>query len=259
MEKTIIESKELLIRREKQRMQRELPSSTWTVKEKVAIACRILHAHGHDSGLSGQVTARESEYAFFTQRLGYGLSEVTPSNLLSVDDELNVMDGTGMPNPANRFHAWVYRARPDVRCVVHTHPLHCSALSMLGVPLVISHMDGCALYDNVALLEHWPGVPVGDAEGQLISDAIGNKAGLLLAHHGVVVVGRNVEEACVLAVQFERAARLQLLAGSVGAVRPIARDLALEARDWLLNPKRLEATFAHYARAELARDPQCLA
>lgn len=259
MEKLIVESKEQLTRSEKQKIERELVGGSWRTRERVALACRILHSNGHDSGLAGQVTMRESEGTFLTQRLGCGLSEVTPSSLLRVDDELNVLIGAGMPNPANRFHAWLYRARPDVKCIVHTHPLHCSALSMLGVPLVISHMDGCALYDNVALLEHWPGVPVGDAEGRLISNAIGNKSGLLLAHHGIVVVGRTVDEACVLAVQLERAAQLQLLANAAGTIRPMTRELGLEARDWLLNARRLEATFAYYARVELARDPQCLA
>jgi len=259
MERTYTESKKQVIRREKQKVQRALPGNTWTQREKVALACRILHSHGHESGLAGQVTARESEHGFFTQRLGCGLSEVTPSNLLSVDEELNVMEGEGAPNPANRFHAWVYRARPDVQCIVHTHPLYSSALSMLGVPLVVAHMDSCALCDNIAFLEDWPGVPVGDEEGRLISTAIGNKAGLLLAHHGVVLAGRTVEEACVLALQFERTARLFLTARSVGPVRTIPRELGLAARDWLLTPRRVDATFAYYARAELANDPRCIA
>ena len=250
--------KQVLIEREQLRMQRQLSGGAWTTREKVALACRILHAQGHESGLAGQVTAKESERAFLTQRLGRGLSEIRASNILRVDEQLTVLEGTGMPNPANRFHVWLYRARPDVRCIVHTHPPYSSALSMLGVPLIIAHMDTCALYDNVAFLEHWPGVPVGDTEGQLISEAIADKAALLLAHHGLVIAGRSVEEACVLALQFERAARLQLLASSTAPIRPIQRELGLEARGWLLSPPRVEATFAYYARAELAEDEQCV-
>ena len=51
------------------------------------------------------------------------------------------LSGDGMANPANRFHSWIYRARPDVQCIVHTHAFHVAALSMLEVPLVVSHMD----------------------------------------------------------------------------------------------------------------------
>ena len=77
--------------------------------------------------------------------------------------------------------------------------------------------------------------------------------------HGVVLAGRTVEEACVLALQFERTARLFLTARSVGPVRTIPRELGLAARDWLLTPRRVDATFAYYARAELANDPRCIA
>jgi L-fuculose-phosphate aldolase len=253
------ESKEDLLRREQERVHRDVTGGSWSPRERVALACRILHDQGHDSGLAGQVTTWRAEGEFYTQRLGCGLAEARASTLLCVNEELCVLEGVGMPNPANRFHAWVYRARPDVQCIVHTHPPYSSALSMLGVPLVISHMDGCALYDDVGFLEHWPGVPVGDDEGRLISGALGNKSALLLAHHGIVTTGRSVEEACVLALHMERAARLQLLASQAGNIRPIQRELGLQARDWLRSPRRMEATFAYYARHELAKDAECLA
>jgi L-fuculose-phosphate aldolase len=253
-----VENKADLLRREQERMQRELSGGSWSVKERLVLACRILHAHGHESGLAGQITARHGAGEFYTQQLGRGLAEARPSDLLRVDESLSVVEGAGMPNPANRFHGWVYRARPDVQCIVHTHPPYCSALSMLGIPLVIAHMDSCALYDDVGFVDHWPGVPIGDEEGRLISTGLGNKSALLLAHHGVVAVGRNVEEACVLALQLERAATLQILAGRAGAIRPIERQLGLQARDWLRTPRRTEVTFAYYARRELSKDAQCL-
>ena len=93
-----------------------------------------------------------------------------------VNEDLEVLEGQGMPNPANRFHSWVYRARPDVNCIIHTHPTHVAALSMLEVPLQVSHMDLCPLYDDCAFLEAWPGVPVGNEEGEIISAALGTSA-----------------------------------------------------------------------------------
>jgi L-fuculose-phosphate aldolase len=259
VEKLVLQSKSVVIQREKRKMERELPSARWTEREKIALACRILSRHGHESGLAGQITVREPGGSFLTQRLGCGMREVRASELLRVDEQLEVLEGRGIPNPANRFHVWIYRAREDVRCIVHTHPLYTAALSMLNLPLVISHMDSCALYDNVAFLNHWPGVPVGDDEGHTISAALGQKSGLLLAHHGMVIAAGSVEEACVLALQFERAAQLQMLANGAGTIHHIRRELGLEARDWLLAPARLQATFAYHARRELAIDLQCIA
>ncbi|NIR61187.1 MAG: aldolase, partial [Gammaproteobacteria bacterium] len=59
---------------------------------------------------------------------------------------------------------WIYRKRPDVRAIVHTHPPHASALAATGGPLRIAHMDSSMLY-GTAHLPEWPGVPVADDEG----------------------------------------------------------------------------------------------
>ncbi|MDN7160534.1 aldolase [Paraburkholderia megapolitana] len=234
-------------------MKAAIADSHLDVRQKLALTCRILFDHGHDSGLAGQITFRSAPGRFYTQALGLGFDEITPDNLLEVDEDLRVQSGSGMANPANRFHTWIYRARPDVNCVIHTHPLHVAALSMIGQPLVISQMDLCPLYDNCAYLSEWPGIPVGNEEGEIISRALGNKKTILLAHHGQLVAGRSIEEACVLAVLIERAARLQLLAASAGEIQAIPADLALEARDWITTDKRFSASFAYYCRQSLKR------
>lgn len=236
------------------RMDAQLAESTYTLRQKVALTCRILFDNGHDSGLAGQITARaETPGTFYTQRLGLGFDEIAEDNLLLVDEDLNVQAGTGMPNPANRFHSWVYRARPDVNCIIHTHAVHTAALGMLEQPLVVSHMDNCVLYDQVAFVAKWPGIPVGNEEGELISSALGDKRALMLSHHGLLIAGTTVEEACVLAIAFERAARMQLLASAAGEIRPIDPALGAEARDWILRPKRNAIAFDYYARRSLKR------
>ena len=185
-------------------------------------------------------------------------ARITPSNLIEVNEDLEVVAGEGIPNPANRFHTWIYRARPEVNCIIHTHPPHVSALSMLEVPLDVSHMDTSPLYDDCAFLEKWPGVPVGNEEGEIISAALGEKRAILLAHHGQLVVGKSVEEACMLALLMEKAARLQLLAMAAGTIRRLPPVLASEAHDWVSTEKRDRVTFAYYARRALRVHGDCL-
>ena len=177
MNDTMHLGKDELIARAQAEMQRQFDTPQWSLRERLALTCRILFDGGHDSGLAGQITARTPEPGrYYTQRLGLGFDEITASNLLVVDEDLRVQEGGGMPNPANRFHSWIYRARPDVNCIIHTHPLHVASLSMLEVPLEVSHMDNCTLYDDVAFLKDWPGVPVGNEEGEIISAALGREA-----------------------------------------------------------------------------------
>jgi len=260
MADTFTLSKDELILKEQSRIERELDSGTcsWSTKEKVALCCRILYKYGHDSGLSGQISVRSGSAEMITQRLGYGFDEARVSNLLTVDDDLNVLSGQGMPNPANRFHAWIYRDRPDARCIIHTHPLYTSALSMLEELLKVSHMDACVLFDDIAFLPNWPGIPIGNDEGRIISSALADNRALLLAHHGLVVVCSSIEEACIMAIQFERAAKLHMLAASVGNIREIDPELGRQAHDWILQPRRSSATFSYYARRIINDDASCL-
>ncbi|MCP2518022.1 aldolase [Achromobacter mucicolens] len=251
--------KDELIARAQAEMQRQFDTPQWTLRERLALTCRILFDGGHDSGLAGQITARaDAPDRYFTQRLGLGFDEITASNLLLVDEDLRVQERGGMPNPANRFHSWIYRARPDVNCIIHTHPLHVASLSMLEVPLEVSHMDNCPLYGDVAFLKDWPGVPVGNEEGEIISKALGSKRAILLSHHGMLIAAGSVEEACVLALQFERAARMQLLAMAAGKIQPIPPELGREAHDWILTPKRSQVGFSYYARRALRTHPDVL-
>ncbi|MDT8364085.1 MAG: aldolase [Nitrosomonas sp.] len=251
--------KQQLMQRSFEQMSEAMPVTNFTIHEKVALTCRILFDNGHDSGLAGQITARGNQTGtFITQRLGLGFDEIGVRNLLLVDENLQVLQGDGMPNPANRFHSWVYRARPDVGCIIHTHAAHTAALSMLEVPLIISHMDNCVLYDDVAFLAEWPGVPVGNDEGELIAQALGAKRALLLAHHGLLIACGSVEESCLLALAFERAARLQLLASAAGHIKPIKLELGREAHDWILHAQRSASAFAYYARRALKSNIDCL-
>ncbi|MGH3562224.1 MAG: aldolase [Mycobacterium sp.] len=259
MATTFTDSKSDLMHRAEDRFAENLIEPEWTTRQKLALTCRALSDRGHDSGLAGQITARaEQPGTYYTQRLGLGFDEITEDNLLLVDEDLNVLDGTGMANPANRFHSWIYRARPDVQCIVHTHAFHVAALSMLETPLVVSHMDTTALYDDVAFLPYWPGVPVGNEEGDTIAKALGDKKAILLAHHGHIIAGASIEEACSLGVLIERAAKLQLAAMAAGTVKELPEKLAREAHDWTLLPDRSKANFAYYSRRTLARHPDAL-
>ena len=251
--------KDQLIKQSFEQMDHHLQGTQYSLAQKLALTCRILFDNGHDSGLAGQITARaEQPGTYLTQRLGFGFDEISASNLLLVNEDLEVLQGDGMANPANRFHSWLYRARPDVQCIIHTHAVHTAALSMLEVPLEISHMDNCVLFEDVAFLPKWPGVPVGNEEGAMIAEAIGSKRALFLAHHGLLVACPSVEEACILAIAFERAARMHLLAEAAGKIQPIDPDLGREAHDWILRSQRSAVGFAYYARRSLKKNKDCL-
>ena len=257
--KTATTAKAELMQRAQSDMQKVIQDVDLTERQKLAITCRILFDKGHDAGLAGQITCRaDKPETFITQRFGLGFDEITADNLMAVDQDLNPLDGEGMANPANRFHTWIYKEHPEVNCIIHTHPTYIAALSMLKVPLIISQMDTSALYNDCSFVADWPGVPVGNEEGILISKALGNNRAVFLAHHGQLVTGRTIEEACNLAILIERAAKLQLLAMSAGEVQPISPELAQEAHDWVSTDKRNKVNFAYYVRQAIKNHLDCI-
>lgn len=240
-------------------MERHLPVPNWTLRQKIALTCRILADEGHESALAGQITARgDKPGTYWMLSFGLGFDEARASNIVLCDDDLNLLEGDGMVNPSNRFHLWIYRHRPEVQTIVHTHPPYCSALSLLGEALVAAHMDTSMFHDDCAFLPEWPGVPIGDEEGRIIHDALGNKRAILLAHHGQLVACTNIEEAAVLAVFIERAAKMQMTARAVGPIRKIKPELAKEAHDYRLKPAAVAATFHYFARRTLRKNKEVL-
>ncbi|MEP7302597.1 MAG: class II aldolase/adducin family protein [Caldimonas sp.] len=239
----------------------------------------ILADEGHESGLAGQLTARgPSAGTFWTLPLGLAFDEAEESSWLLIDDALTVLEGTGShgsgrpgrpgsgdgppggsersepgghirePNPATRFHLWVYRARSDATSIVHTHPPAASALAAAEQPLIVAHMDATPLFDDTAFLPDWPGLPTADREGELIAAGLGSKHALLLAHHGLLAAGRTVQEANFLAVFMERMARQQIDAAKVGGSKPIDAAEARRARDFLRTDRIMNLTFDAWSR-----------
>jgi len=228
-------------------MEADLPELSLATEEALAACCRILAREGHESGLAGQVTARADQPgSFWTLQFGYGFEEATAKRMALVDEDLKPLRG-GRPNPGVRFHIWIYKKRPDVQAIVHTHAPIASALAATGKELKTIHMDGAMLH-GTAHLPEWPGVPVADDEGRIISAALGGAKSILLANHGLLTAGNSVEEAAYLAVFFERAARMQLAAMAAGGYREVKPELAAEAREFLLQPSIVRGTFAYWAR-----------
>lgn len=229
----------------------------WSDRQKLALTCRVLAADGHESGVAGQITCRaEQPGSFWTLKFGLGFDEATSSDFIRVGQDLETLEGEGTPNPATRFHLWVYKSRPDLNCIVHTHPPAVSALSMIGEPLAVAHMDATLFHDDCAWLESWPGLPIADDEGHIISAALGDKHAILLAHHGQLSAGKTIQQAAVLGLMFERVARTQLAARAIGNIRPIDAASAKESHDFLHKPLIMDTTFAYYARRVLKLSPE---
>src|SRR5207244_3269687 len=106
------------------------------LKRRLAEACRMLAAAGQGDDVWGHATARvPGTNTFWMKPAGLGLEEIRPEQLLLVDLDGRVLRGR-LPRHSEVFiHAEVFRARPEVNGVVHTHPVPATVFSSLEVPL----------------------------------------------------------------------------------------------------------------------------
>ena len=222
------------------------------VRELLAIACRILAAEGHEHFQFGHASARETAGAerFWVKPATLGLGEVRPADLVLVDLDGNRIAGDGPLHTELPIHGEIYRRRPDVGAVVHTHPFHAAALAASSAAFRVVSQDSLpfapepARFDSALLI-------VTPDQGRAVAEALADGSVVLLRNHGIVVVGGSVEEATYLAVAFERGVRLQHAAAVLGEVREIdpAEREELGRQLGIGSERRAKAIFTYLHRA----------
>jgi L-fuculose-phosphate aldolase len=225
-----------------------------SLTEQVAWACRILAAHGYEDLTLGHVSARENDdpEVMWIKRKGVSLAEVTPGDVLRTSINGDLENASDMHLEAV-LHTEVYRARPDVRCVIHGHPLHATALGAAHAELAFLSHDAMLFKDGVAALDEVPEMIVGPSQGQAVAAALGARSALLMRNHGVLVVGKDAPWAVLTAVTLERAVKVQATSSSLGALRPVADEAVASLHDTKYQDAFLPEYWEAWIR-ELRRD-----
>jgi L-fuculose-phosphate aldolase len=184
-----------------------------------------------------------------------GLDEVTLENILTIDLDGNVVAGTARRHSEVYIHSEILKVRPDVACVIHTHPLHAVALSASGRPLKAYCQAGALFYDQLGVYADTINLIRTAEMGAAVARALGRGRGVLLKNHGVAVVGPSIEEAVIAVISLETAARIQLLAEAAGQPAPEFPPADVEKlRDILARPDQCSINFDYLARRVKRRD-----
>ena len=203
-------------------------------KQRLAAAFRIFGHLGFDEGTAGHITARDPELLdhFWVNPLGMNFKQIRVKDLLLVNDRGQVVEGSWPLNTAAfAIHSQIHAARPDVVSAAHAHSVHGKAWSSLRRPLDPLTQDACAFYGDHVLFDDYTGAVLEPEEGKRIAQALGDCKAAILANHGLLTVGRSVDEAAWWFVTMERTCQVQLLAEAAGA--PV-----------LIDPEQAERTAA---------------
>jgi ribulose-5-phosphate 4-epimerase/fuculose-1-phosphate aldolase len=139
--------------------------------------------------------------------------------LVRFDYSLKKLSGVGTIPRESTIYTEIFKARPDVNAVVHSHAPMCVALSLADKPLACVHMQSFRFGEGVPIYPR-PIYILDDAEGAELARALDHAAGVMIKGHGIVTVGKTVDEASMNALYMERTAKIQAIAHLLGFTGP---------------------------------------
>ena len=198
-------------------------------KQRLAAAFRLFSRFGFDEGVAGHITARDPELPdhFWVNPFGMHFGQIRVSDLILINHHGEVVEGDYEVNRAAfAIHSQVHHARPDAIAAAHAHSLYGKTWSTLGRLLDPLTQDACAFYEDHELFDDFTGVVYEPAEGARIAQTLGEKKALILRNHGLLTVGRTVDEAAWWFITMERSCQAQLMAEAAGTPIKIAPENA---------------------------------
>ena len=192
-------------------------------------AALAMHGDGLVVGSSGNVSARcgAGELIAITAS-GQEYDGLGIDGVVVADFEGEPVVGDAIPSTELLMHVAIYRARPDVRAVMHTHSVYASALAVAGTPIP-PLIDEMVVYlgDSIQVSDYaFPGT---EELGARVVVALGERNAALIRNHGLVGVGKSPHAALSVCSLAERVAHVYAVARALGNAEPLPDDVvALE-------------------------------
>lgn len=194
------------------------------LKQQVYEANVALQKYNLVTWTSGNVSGRDPETGLVVIKpSGVMFEELTPENMVVVDNECKLVEGDLGPSSDTASHMHVYNNRSDVMGIVHTHSNYATAFAAVNksIPVCLT-----AIADEFGVeIPCAPYARIGGQEiGKAILDHIGDCPAILMRQHGVFTVGKTVKKALKAAVMVEDVAKTVWLAMQIGNTESLPED-----------------------------------
>ena len=218
-------------------------STSLETKQQLADAVRML-ARAEILDHSGHGSARRDRESFYINSGASTRFTLSVDDIVGVDFSGALVEGRGAPPLEFPLHSEIYRARPDVAAVMHTHPRWSTLLTMVGVGYRVVYAQG-ALLANVPVFDSPLSVNTHEM-GERVAAALGHGPAVLLKSHGAVVAASNIIECFALAAYLEENASRQYHAMQIGMPYVFSEVEQQLFRDRLATPSLFRKTWDHY-------------
>jgi ribulose-5-phosphate 4-epimerase/fuculose-1-phosphate aldolase len=213
------------------------------MKQQLVDAIRMLERAGLIDH-NGHASARLDADAFYINSGASVRGALTVDDIVTVGLDGTSPDGSAKPPLEFHIHAEIYRARPDVNAVMHTHPQWSTFLTMVGAPIKPVYAQGVLLGD-MPLMDTPLSVNT-KPMGERLAATLGRGRAVLLKAHGAVIVGADIVECFALAAYVEENAYRQYMAMQVGDPYVFSESEQRACREKLESPGLFRKTWDHY-------------
>lgn len=183
---------------------------------------RRMDARGFVAANDGNISVRLDEHRVLTTPTGCPKGKMDAAELPVVSMTGELLSGA-KPSTELPLHLYIYRERPDVRAVVHAHPVYATGFATAGLAL-----DRCVLAEIIVTLGSVPlakyGTPSTEALPLSIAPHIQSSDAFLLANHGVVTAGRDLNEAYFKLERVEHSAHIVFIARALGGEQVLPKE-----------------------------------
>ncbi|WP_041455401.1 L-ribulose-5-phosphate 4-epimerase [Anaerolinea thermophila] len=174
---------------------------------------------------SGNVSVRDVSTGWvLIKPSGVFYENLHPEDFILLDLDGNVLEGSLKPSSDTASHLYIYRHRPDVNGIVHTHSPYATAFAAVGKAIPV-YLTAQADEFGGAIPCAGLGLIGGEEIGKLVVETIGTSPGCLLQNHGVFTIGKDGSSAVKAAVMIEDIAKTVWLAMQLGTPIPIPEDM----------------------------------
>jgi len=213
------------------------------LKQQLVDAIRMLEKADYIDH-NGHCSARRDATSFYINSGASVRGALTVDDIVAVDLDGKLVEGTANPPLEFHIHSEMYRARADVNAVMHTHPKWSTFLTMTGVKYKAVYAQGVLLGD-IPLMDSPLSVNT-KPMGEKLAATIGKNPACLLKAHGVVVVGKDILECFALAAYVEENAYRQYMAMQIGEPYVFSEEEQAACREKLWKPNLFQKTWDHY-------------
>lgn len=212
---------------------------------------RVFARMGYSEGEAGHISIRDpvDPLTFWINPLGVHFAMMEAKDLVHLDGEGNLLpDGNQSAINAAGFaiHLALLKARPDVNAACHTHSIYGKAYSTFGKPLEMLNQDACIFYGNQAVFLDFGGVALESDEGREIAAAANGARTVILQNHGLLTMGKTVDEAAYMFTVMEKSCQVQLMADAASKEKKkilIPDDVAAYSAFVTNDPETMYASF----------------